>query len=73
LVRSSDFIGRSVASASRRGRVFNREQLGFPASDAGRDTLAWIALGVWRPGLDEVSKLNALDGFVVPWYGAGLG
>ena len=37
-----------------------------------RETIAWIALGVWRPGLEEITRLHALPGFIVPWYGAGL-
>ena len=42
------------------------------ASATARETIAWIALGVWRPGLEEITRLHALPGFIVPWYRAGL-
>jgi hypothetical protein len=42
------------------------------ASATARDTIAWIALGVWRPGFEEITRLHALPGFIVPWYRAGL-
>jgi hypothetical protein len=51
---------------------FGLEQMGLSARDAARDTIAWIILGVWRPGLDEIAKLNGLAVSVVPWYRAGL-
>ena len=48
-------------------------QLGpVQASATARDTIAWIALGVWRPGFEEITRLHALPGFIVPWYRAGL-
>src|SRR5262245_5033742 len=48
-------------------------QLGPPqASATARETIAWIALGVWRPGLEEITRLHALPAFIVPWYRAGL-
>jgi hypothetical protein len=48
-------------------------QLGLGQTPAtARDTIAWIALGVWRPGLEEITRLHALPGFLVPWYRAGL-
>lgn len=51
----------------------NLTQLGPGQTPAtARDTIAWIALGVWRPGLEEITRLHALPGFVVPWYRAGL-
>jgi hypothetical protein len=37
-----------------------------------RDALTAVALGIWRPGLDEVAKLDALAGFVGRFYRAGL-
>jgi hypothetical protein len=50
----------------------NLAQLGLGrAPDGVRDTLAWIALGIWRPALDEIARLHALAGFLVPWYRAG--
>ena len=42
------------------------------ASGTGRETIAWIALGVWRPGLEEITRLHALPAFIVPWYRAGM-
>jgi len=42
------------------------------ASATARETIGWIALGVWRPGLEEITRLHALPGFIVPWYRAGL-
>jgi hypothetical protein len=42
------------------------------ASATARETIAWIALGVWRPGLEEITRLHALSGFIVPWYREGL-
>ena len=42
------------------------------ASATARETIAWIALGVWRPGLEEITRLHALPAFIVPWYRAGL-
>ena len=42
------------------------------ASATARETIAWIALGVWRPGLEEITRLHALPGCIVPWYRAGL-
>ena len=42
------------------------------ASATARETIAWIALGVWRPGLEEITRLYALSGFIVPWYREGL-
>ena len=42
------------------------------ASATTRETIAWIALGVWRPGLEEITRLHALPGVSVPWYRAGL-
>jgi hypothetical protein len=51
----------------------NLAQLGLGrVADGVRDTLAWLALGIWRPGLDEIARLHALAGFLVPWYRAGL-
>jgi len=48
-------------------------QLGVAQTPAiARDAIAWIALGVWRPGLEEIARLYALPGFLVPWYRAGL-
>jgi hypothetical protein len=48
-------------------------QLGLGQTPAvACDTIAWIALGVWRPGLEEITRLHALPGFLVPWYRAGL-
>jgi hypothetical protein len=41
-------------------------------TDEQRDVLAAICLGIWNPETDEHAKLNALAGFVVAWYRAGL-
>jgi hypothetical protein len=63
---------RSRQPIVRRTVTFNLRQLGIEASRTVRDTLAAIALGVWRPGLDEVARLNGLASFLVPWYRTGL-
>jgi hypothetical protein len=42
------------------------------SSATARETIAWIALGVWRPGLEESTRLHELSGFIGPWYRAGL-
>jgi hypothetical protein len=40
--------------------------------DEERDALAALCLGIWNPETDEHAKLNAIAGFVVAWYRAGL-
>jgi hypothetical protein len=50
----------------------NLDQLGIDANATVRDTLTSLALGSWRPGLDEHARRNALAGFLVAWYRAGL-
>ncbi len=60
---------RTVGAAVR----FNLEQLGLRDTSATvRTTLTAISLGSWRPGLDENAKRNAIPGWVVAWYRAGL-
>ncbi len=63
---------RARLSIVRRTVSFNLRQFGIAASNLARDTLARIALGIWRPGLDEIARLNGLASFLVPWYRAGL-
>ena len=41
-------------------------------SATARDTIAWIALGVWRPGFEEITRLHALPSYLVPRYRDGL-
>ena len=41
-------------------------------SATARDTIAWIVHGVWRPGFDEIARLHALPGYLVPRYRDGL-
>ncbi len=50
----------------------NLDQLDIDANATARDTLASLALGSWRPGLDTHARRNALAGFLVAWYRAGL-
>jgi hypothetical protein len=40
--------------------------------DEDRDVLTALCLGIWNPETDEHAKLNAIAGFVVAWYRAGL-
>lgn len=52
---------------------FNLAQYGLDAvSPEGRAALASLALGAWRPGLDEKVRVKILVDFVVRWYRDGL-
>ncbi len=49
------------------------EQFGFTdVGEPARATLTSLCLGAWEPGADEHAKRNAIAGFVVRWYRAGL-
>jgi hypothetical protein len=51
---------------------FNLDQVGPPGVSAGTvDTLAAVALGTWRPGLDPLAQLNVYANLVAGWYRAG--
>jgi len=45
--------------------------LGQTAATA-RDAIAWITLGIWRPGFEEITRLHALPSYLVPRYRDGL-
>lgn len=51
---------------------FDFEQVGPPdVGDPERDVLARIALGIWRPGVDEPSQKHMFVGPVCRWYRDG--
>ena len=52
---------------------FNLEQYDLAVGPAVRDTLASLALGAWRPGLDMKTQVKLLVNLVVRWFRDGLG
>jgi hypothetical protein len=40
--------------------------------EVARAALTSLCLGAWEPGFDEHARRNALAGFIVRWYDAGL-
>ncbi len=50
----------------------NLAQAGVAAGDAARTTLTSLVLGTWDPDADEKARVNAIAGFLVPFYRAGL-
>jgi hypothetical protein len=74
------WVGEHSPGPERRDRKMNAramiqsnfDQIGPPGVPrAAVDTLAAVALGVWRPGLEPLAQLHVYANLVAGWYRAG--